>query len=217
VPRKRGRKSLDQRAALPVADDAPGVEYLRLSRREICRTEINAAVRLFLIDEDVISAHLLASAATEIMVALSDGKPGVGLNDMRAQMKTAAVPSDLSDELFDSLVHPYNFLKHGSSDFSVENDFSVEYIVMTIYTAIHSYKMLFDDFSAEMTVFYGVVQSWRIHWWEGTPDFEERQQRARKLPLIGASREKVCGFGRHLLQKAWEQVPEANSKTASDA
>ncbi|MFO1126544.1 MAG: hypothetical protein U1E25_15530, partial [Methylocystis sp.] len=86
--------SLDQRAALPVADDNPDLEYLRLSRREICWTEINAAVRLFLIDEDLISAHLLASAATEIMVALSDGKSGVGLNDIRALMKKAAVPSD---------------------------------------------------------------------------------------------------------------------------
>lgn len=59
------------------------------------------------------------------MVALSDRKPGVGLNDLRTLLKTAAVPSDLSDEIFKSLLHPYNFLKHGSSDFSIENDFSV--------------------------------------------------------------------------------------------
>lgn len=209
MPRTRGQKSLDQRAARPVEDDIPGVEYLRLSRQEICRTEINAAVRMFLVDEDPISAHLLASAATEIMVALSDGKSGVGLNDVRALMKTAAVPSDLSDELFHSLLHPYNFLKHSSSNSSIKNNFSVEYIVITIYTAIHSYKLIFDDFSAEMKVFYGIVQSWRINWWEGLPDFEERQQIARKLPLIGASREEVCRFGRDLLQRAWdqEQVP----------
>lgn len=109
------------------------------------------------------------------MVALSGGKPGVGLNDMRALMKMAAVPSDLSDEVFQSLLHPYNFLKPGSSNFSVENDFSVEYIVMTIYTAVHSCRLLFGDLSAEMTVFYGIVQSWRIHWW-------------------------VCDFGRDMLQ-----------------
>ncbi len=207
MPRRRGGLSLDQRAALRVADDNPDLEYLRLNRREICWTEINAAVRLFLIDEDPISAHLLASAATNIMDALSDGKSGVGLNHMRALMKKAAVPTDLSDEVFQSLLHPYNFLKHGSSNFSVENEFCVEYIVMSIYTAVHSYQLLFGDLSAEMTVFYGIVQSWRIHWWEGTPGFEEKMQIASKLPLIGASREKVCDFGRDMLQKAREQMP----------
>jgi len=202
LPRKKVRKSLDQRAALPLANDNPSLEYLRLSRREICRTEINAAVRLFLIDEDPISAHLLASAATEIMVALSNGRPGVGLNDMRALLKTAGVPSDLSDEVFQGLLHPYNFLKHSSSDFNVENDFSIEYIVVTIYSAVHSYRLLFDDLSAEMTVFYGIVQSWRIHWWEGTPGFEEKLRIASQLPLKGVSRKEVCDFGRDMLQKA---------------
>jgi hypothetical protein len=185
VRRKRGRISLDQRAAVPIADDNSDVEYLRLSRREICRTEINAAVRLFLVDEDPISAHLLASAATEIMVALSDGKSGVGLNDMRALMKKAAVSSDLSDEVFQSLLHPYNFLKHGSSDFSVENNFSIEHIVMTIYTAIHSYRVLFGDLSTEMTVFYGIVQSWRIHWWEGRRTLKKSCRSRGNCPSSG--------------------------------
>lgn len=190
--RDRGRISLDQRAAQTVADDNPNIEYLRLSRREICRTEINAAVRLFLIDEDPISAHLLASAAIEIMVALSDGKPGVGLNDIRAQMKKNEVSTDLSDEVFQNLLHPYNFLKHGSANFGVENNFSVEYIVVTVYTAVHSYWLLFGDLSAEMKVFHGIVQSWRVHWWENTPGYEQMLQIARKLPLVGASRENVC-------------------------
>jgi hypothetical protein len=158
VPRRRGRTSLDQRAALPIADDNPDLEYLRLSRRDICRTEINAAVRLFLVDEDLISAHLLASAATEVMVALSDGRPGVGLNDVRALLRTAAVPSDLSEEVFQSLLHPYNFLKHGSSDFTIENDFSIEYIVMAIYSAVHSYGCCLAI--SRPAVFYGIVQSW---------------------------------------------------------
>jgi hypothetical protein len=199
--------SLDQRAALPVADDNPSLEFLRLSRREICRTEINAAVRLFLIDEDPISAHLLASAATEIMVALSGGKSGVGLNDLRAFMKTANIPSDLSDEVFQSLLHPYNFLKHGSSDFSVVNDFSIDSIVITIYSAIHSYKLLFTDLSVEMTVFYGIVMSWRIHWWKDTLEFEEMQQKASQLPLIGFSRAEVCKFGRDMLHDARKRMP----------
>lgn len=207
MPRRRGRIPLDQRAALPIKDDNPDLEYIRLSRQNICRTEINAAVRLFLIDEDPISAHLLASAATEIMVALSNGKPGVGWNDMRELMKKASVPPDLSEEVFQSLLHPYNFLKHSSSDFTIENDSSVEYIVITIYTAVQSYKLLFGDLSAEMSVFYSIVIAWRIHWWEGTPGQEERKKIAIKLPLIGTSRKEVCEFGRSMLQKVLKQTP----------
>jgi hypothetical protein len=75
--------SLDERAALPVPRDNAGIEYLRLNRQDICETEISSAVRLFLIDEDAISTHLLASAASEIMGALLKGQAGVGLNDTR--------------------------------------------------------------------------------------------------------------------------------------
>lgn len=205
LPRKRNRLSLDERAALPLHNDNPSLEFLRLNRQEICRREIDAAVRLFLIDEDPISAHLLASAAMEIMIALSNGKPGVGMNDLKAFMKTAGVENTLSEEVFHALTHPYNFLKHGSSDFEIENDFSVDFIVMTIYSAIHSFKLLFGEQSAEMMVFYSSAQAWRLHWWEGTPGFEEKLAVAERLPVFNASRAKFCEFGRSMLEQAWER------------
>lgn len=186
---------------MPVAQDNSGIEYLRLNRQEICEREINSAVRLFLIDEDPISAHLLASAANEIMGALSKGQAGVGLNDIRAFMKEAGVNGALQEELFASLQHPYNFLKHGSSDFSVENDFSVDYVVMGLYTAIHSYKILFGNLSPEMKTFYGIVQVWRLQqWWPEDPDFETKLQIAHKTGLIDASREEFCEVGRMALE-----------------
>ncbi|MGV0910231.1 hypothetical protein [Martelella sp. FOR1707] len=93
--RRKSKLSLDERAALPVAQDNPQIEYLRLNRREICETEINSADRLFLLDEAPFSAHLLSSAANEIMGALSKGQAGVGLNDMRAFVKEAGVAANL--------------------------------------------------------------------------------------------------------------------------
>ena len=126
---------------------------------------------------------------------------------MRASMKACSLSSDVEEEIFHSLQHSYNFLKHASTDFSVENDFSVEYIVMTIYTSIHSYKELFGALPAEMKVFYGIVQSWRVRWWESTPDYEERLQMAHRMGLVDASREQFCEFGRRLLAQAWEQHP----------
>ncbi|MBU8542784.1 MULTISPECIES: hypothetical protein [Roseomonadaceae] len=205
---KKRRLSLDQRATLPIADDNPSLEYLRLNRREICRTEINAAIRLFLVDEDPIPAHLLASAATEIMATLSGGKPEVGLNDLRRLLKIADISPELEGEIFEALLHPYNFLKHSSSDINIENSFSIEYITITIYTAVHSYRRLFGDLSDEMMVFYGIIQSWRIHWWKDAPDFEARMRAAEKFPLIGASRQKMCEFGRRMLQQARLRKPE---------
>jgi hypothetical protein len=75
---EKDKLSLDQRAALPIARDNPSLEYLRLNRQEICRREINAAVRLFLMDEDPISAHLLASAATELWLRSQRESPVSG-------------------------------------------------------------------------------------------------------------------------------------------
>ena len=206
MPRRRARLTLDQRAALPIAADSPNLEFLRLNRQQICCSEITAAIRLFIIDEDPIPAHLLASAATEIMVALSGGKQGVGLNHVHDAMKENSVRSDLQDELFQSLQHPYNFLKHSSSDLSVINSFSVDYIAMTIYTAIQSYKILFGELQPEMSVFYSMVIAWRTQWWEGAPGHEARQKVAKELPLTGASREQFCKFGRRMLRKTRDRA-----------
>ncbi|TZG31295.1 hypothetical protein [Agrobacterium sp. B1(2019)] len=204
MSRRKSKMSLDERAALPLAQANPGMEYLRLNRRQICETEINSSIRLFLFDEDPISAHVLASAATEIMSALSKGQAGVGLNHVRAMLKEANVDDKLQEELFHGLNHSYNFAKHSSADMNVENSFPVDHIVMTIWTAVHSYKVLFGKFTPEMSVFYGIVQSWRVQWWEGEPDFAERLMIANQFPLVGASRERFCEFGRKLLQQAWK-------------
>lgn len=205
MSRRNGKLTLDERAALPIAQDNPHLEYLRLNRQEICKTEINSAVRLFLIDDDPISSHILASAANEIMGALSKGQAGVGLNDMRAFLKEASVATELQEELFSSLQHPYNFLKHSSSDASVENDFSVDYIVMGLYTAIHGYKALFGNPSPEMRVFYGIVAAWRLcEWWPEDPNFHEKLQAAHRMGLTSATREQFCEVGRRMLKVAWD-------------
>jgi hypothetical protein len=58
-----------------------------------------------------------------------------------------------------------------------------------------------------MLVFYGIVQSWRTHWWEGTPGFEEMQRNASRLNFNGASYKEMYARGRDLLHKAREQKP----------
>ncbi|QSZ60586.1 hypothetical protein [Rhizobium sp. ZX09] len=205
MARRKTPMSMDQRAALPIAEENPGIEYLRLNRQEICEREINSAIRLFLIDEDPISAHVLASAATAIMEILGRGRAGVGLNSVREMLKAAEVPPDLENEAFAGLQHPYNFLKHSSSDLAVGNDFSVDYIVMTIYGAAHSYKLLFETTTTEMRVFNAIVQAWRPQWWSDDPNLDSKIAVARQMGLWGATRHEFCEIGRRYLQREWDQ------------
>ncbi|MGV1788361.1 MULTISPECIES: hypothetical protein [Agrobacterium] len=205
MARRKTTMSMDQRAALPLAKENPDIEYLRLNRQEICECEINSSIRLFLIDEDPISAHVLASAATAIMEAVGKGRSDVGLNSVREMLKSAEVPPDLENEVFAGLQHPYNFLKHSSSDLTVENDFSVDYIVMTVYSAAHSYKLLFEKTTAEIRVFNAIVQAWRPHWWSHDPNLGGKITVARQMGLLGATRHEFCEIGRRYLQREWDQ------------
>ncbi|MGO8253585.1 hypothetical protein ACC792_21720 [Rhizobium ruizarguesonis] len=205
MARRKTTMSLDERAALPIAEENPGIEYLRLNRQEICEREINSAIRLFLVDEDPISAHVLASAATAIMEILGKGRPSVGLNSVRDMLKEAELPPDLENEVFTGLQHPYNFLKHSSADLAVEYDFSVDYILMTVYGAAHSYKLLFETTTAEMRVFTAIVQAWRPQWWSDDPNLDGKVAVARRMGLLGATRHEFCEIGRRYLQREWDR------------
>lgn len=202
---RKTKLTLDDRARQRIAEDNPQVEYVRLNRQQICETEITSAVMLFLYDEDPISAHVLASAANEILSALSKGKAGVGLNDVRSFMREADVPTPLQDELFASLQHPYNFLKHSSADLEVDNAFPIDHIVMGLYTAIHGYKILFGTLPVEMGTFYSVVMAWKIReWWPEDPTFEMKLDAAHKMGLVGVSWQEFCAVGRRMVEIALE-------------
>jgi hypothetical protein len=203
LARKRARRvSLDERAKSQSQQNDPKVEYISASRQEICKLEIDSAIRLFLIHNDPISAHLLASAATEIMTVLSGGNPEVGLNALRDLLERVKLPDDEQKEIFDHLLHPYNFAKHSSSDSSITNQFSIDYIATTIYVAIHSYKVLFVDLSPEMKVFYPTFQAWKSEFWKDTANYNHTIQLSKAFPLNGASFEEFCNFGRRMLTAA---------------
>ncbi|MFM9974813.1 MAG: hypothetical protein ACKVON_09635 [Beijerinckiaceae bacterium] len=175
------------------------MEYIAMDRQAVCRTEIDSAIHLFLYRDDLIAAHMLASAALEIMTALSGGDKTVGINRMRALLTEHDVPKDIMDEVFSSLSHPYNFSKHSSSDSSVVNDYPIEQMIMNIYTAIYTYKSMFGEITPEMNTLYGILISWKIHWWEGVPGQDELRRIAERLGLSGKSRAEVQAFGRLLL------------------
>jgi hypothetical protein len=204
--RRSRRASLDEQAKSSSSQNDPKFEYINLNRQEICRLEVNSAIRLFLIHKDPISAHLLACAATEIMTVLSNGNLEVGLNGLRDQLQKSVLPDDDQKEVFDNLLHPYNFLKHSSSDPHVTNRFSVDYIGITVYMAIHSYKVLFGDLSSEMKVFCGIFQVWKSDFWIDTPNYRNIAEVSNKLSLRGASFEEFCNFGQRMLLEAERQL-----------
>jgi hypothetical protein len=203
--RRSRRASLDEQAKSSSSQNDLKFEYINLNRQEICRLEVNSAIRLFLIHKDPISAHLLACAATEIMTVLSNGNLEVGLNGLRDQLQKSVLPYDDQKEVFDNLLHPYNFLKHSSSDPDVTNRFSVDYIGITVYMAIHSYKVLFGGVSSEMKVFYGIFQVWKSEFWKDTPNYPSIVALSEPYSLGGASLEKFCEVGQRLLVEAEKQ------------
>jgi hypothetical protein len=100
-------------------------------------------------------------------------------------LKEAEVLPDLENEVFAGLQHPYNFLKHSSFDLTVENDFSVDCVVMTVYGADHSYKLLFKTTTAEIRVSSAIVQAWRPQWWSHDPNLDGKIAVARQMGLLG--------------------------------
>lgn len=200
MPRKKQRMSLDERAALRMSETNPGMEYIALDRRAVCRTEINSAVRAFLYEDDLISAHVLASAALEIMTALSGRNENIGLNQIRTLLSSADVPKEMIDEVLDAMAHPYNFSKHSSSDATVVNDYPVDYMLMTLFSAANTYANIFKEASLEMSVINNIMIAWKIHWWESAPPNETRRVLVEAHNLAGKPRDEVRALGRRLLE-----------------
>jgi hypothetical protein len=149
---------------------------------------------------------VLASAATAIMEILGKGRASVGLNSVRDMLKEAELPPDLKNEVFTGLQHPYNFLKYSSSDLAVENDFSVDYILMTVYGAAHSSKLIFRNYDGrDAGVQCHSPGMGRPQWWSDDPNLDGKVAVARQMGLLGATRHEFCEIGRRYLQREWDR------------
>lgn len=96
----------------------PGEAAWTITKRQVVCSELARAIRLFICDHDMISAHVLAGAAREIIsvAATVTGKP-----TMRDAM--AERIKDEHREAFLGVMNlNYNFMKHGKRDLNAENE-----------------------------------------------------------------------------------------------
>lgn len=97
---------------------APGEGSWTISKRQVVCSELSRAIRLFICDKDMISAHVLAGAAREIIgvAAAATGKPTI-----RQMMKDRIKP-EFQAGFIGTLDLNYNFMKHGKRDIEAENE-----------------------------------------------------------------------------------------------
>lgn len=82
------------------------------SKQEVVFSEVGRAIRLFLVDNDLVSSHLLAGAAREILRVLIRKMGKESLNDLTIEQ----IKDDYHQSWVDELNTEYNWFKHGGKD-----------------------------------------------------------------------------------------------------
>lgn len=129
-------------------DDPEG--SIGFSVEEVCRGEIEAAIDALIISDNLVAAHVLASAAHDVMRGHATRK---GL-DLRADMLAILKPLVPGREkvFVDTMLRPYNSMKHSNSS-SVAATVHPSFVEATLFCATQEYGSLFGHLSARM-VFY---------------------------------------------------------------
>lgn len=124
----------------------------------MCRGEIEAAIDVLVIDENLVAAHVLASAAHEVMRGHAKR---IGA-DLRADMLSILKPLVPGREkmFIDTMLKPYNAMKHSTaSDVAVTVHPSL--VEATLFCAMQEFGSLFGYLSGKMVLFvawYTAVQ-----------------------------------------------------------
>jgi hypothetical protein len=165
----------------------------------VARTEIDQAIRLYF-QRDFISAHLRASAATEILHALrKHAKKPTSTAEFEAMLRGFMAAAD-ADEAMAFLKLPYNFLKHADGEPDVKLHFQPAFVEVGVYHATHDFEAVFAERTPEMIAF----QAWFIARHPGSfPHLPaEAQAHLEKLDLAAAPEDEAFAFGRDMLARA---------------
>jgi hypothetical protein len=176
----------------------PGPAHVVVSRRDVAQTEIVQAVRLYF-EGDFVSAHVLASAAAEILHGLrKHAHKATSLANLEAKLREF-IPEE-ADEAMAFLKLPYNYLKHSDGDPDVKMHFRPAFVEVSVYHAIHDFEAVFADRAPEMIVFQT--------WFAGRhPDSfpnlpPEARAHLQKMDLAKASDDEAFAFGLDMLAMA---------------
>ena len=126
------------------------VETLRLTRRQVARREIDAAVTLLLTGGEPVAVNLLAWAAVDVLRGLCEAR---GVATFMSIFEERIRP-EFHAEWRRALRDHHNFLKHSKKDpdRTVE-DFKPEASTYAILVAVEDYRKLYETMTYPMQVF----------------------------------------------------------------
>jgi hypothetical protein len=170
-----------------------------VSSRDVAQAEIVRAIRLYL-ERDFISAHVLASAATEIPHGLrKHAHKATSLASLEAELREFMPPEE-ADEAIAFLKLHYNYLKHSGGDPDVKMHFSPAFVEVGVYHATHDFEAVFADRAPEMIVFQAWFMARHPSAFPNLP--LEAQAHLQNINLAQASDDEAFAFGREMLAMA---------------
>jgi hypothetical protein len=124
----------------------------KLTKRDVARCELIAAVNLFFNDGDPVVVHLLAAACEDICVPIARS---AGQQAFRDQVEQMVRPEYLESWRV-RMKAPYNFFKHGGTDPDEELDFFDPISNdMKLLGASYDHLRAFGDIPMQATIFMG--------------------------------------------------------------
>jgi len=172
----------------------------KLSRKDAARLELDASVRNFFLNEDLIAAHLLAWAALDV---ISDVGKARGVRTLRKMMSEKADENTRKAWSKAERDH-YNFMKHADRDPDRTVRLLPDMTTFAMYTACRDYLAVFGDNTSSMAIFMG----WFLNRNSSmAASFDEEYQRV--VTDFGVTEEGAWTEARVLLEFAL-QHPELN-------
>jgi hypothetical protein len=132
-------------------DEELDVDFV-MTKRDVVRQEIDTAIDIMLSDGSMIAAHVLASAASEILKGVGSE---VGTQTLSSMMDLMIRP-DKKKEFYKAFKGHYNFAKHADNDPSSEKSFRPRIALITVFQAIVDYQLVYGVVTIPMLLF----QTW---------------------------------------------------------
>jgi hypothetical protein len=147
--KSKGNKSRNRPRSFPL--DPPGPEHVTLTLQETCIAELDGAVDLLVRFENLAAAHLLASAATELIRKRAAKLKIVIESDILE--RTKFLDDATRQHIKYAIDYAYNGLKHSNGSDGVNVYFRSEFVQFHLLLAIEMYQATFQDVTPKMAVF----------------------------------------------------------------
>lgn len=120
-----------------------------LTKFEVAERQLNMAINLFFQEQDPVSIHTLAEAASQILYDISSD---YGAKSIIRENKS--IRPDRKKEWFTAIHSSRNFFKHAERDKYEIHEFKDEFNYMSILDAVNMYISIKTKWTPESLIFY---------------------------------------------------------------